>query len=185
MSNVYDSFHSFYFSGKGNIVPHAEFNYYLDPEAVFIILNSLIRRILILPLDAYDEQISSVQKFKHSFIGLFYQSFIFHLQKWRFEVVGKVNGPNVDLLNKVEILPYRTQAIYGPFDAFAVAAFLFPKKIIEKCNPYNATMELNENSNHTRGEMFVNHRSTDYNVFVIEKISSDAFKNIMLWAANY
>lgn len=97
--------------------------------------------------------------------------------------MGKVNGSNVELLNEVEILPYRKKTNYHPHDAFTAASFLFPEKMIQKRNPYNATMELH--GYYTRGEMFVNRQSTNYNVFIIEQISGDDFKKIMLWAANY
>lgn len=50
------------FVGMGNVVPTAEFNFYMDSEAVSIILNSLIRPIMIFPLDAYDPQLSTVRK---------------------------------------------------------------------------------------------------------------------------
>lgn len=38
-------------SGRGNIVPAAEFNFYKDPESVYIVLNSLKCPMTILPLD--------------------------------------------------------------------------------------------------------------------------------------
>lgn len=38
-------------SGRGNIVPAAEFNFYHDPEAVFIVLNYLKCPMTILPLE--------------------------------------------------------------------------------------------------------------------------------------
>lgn len=39
------------FKGRGNIIPTAEFNFYSDPEAVYIVLHSMIPSITILPLD--------------------------------------------------------------------------------------------------------------------------------------
>lgn len=100
-----------------------------------------------------------------------------------FIVLGKVTCLNVELLNEIEIFPYRKKKNYWPHDAFTAASFLFPEKKIQKCNPYNATMELH--GYYTRGEMFVNRQSTDHNVFIIEKISGDEFKAAMLWAANF
>lgn len=97
--------------------------------------------------------------------------------------MGKVNGPNVQLLNEIEILPYRNKKIYDTYDTFTAAAFLFPERMIQKCNQYKALMELH--GYYTRGEMFVNRQSTDYNVFIIEKICGDEFKKIMLWTANF
>lgn len=37
--------------GRGNVMPTAEFNIFRDPESAYIILNSLISSITILPLD--------------------------------------------------------------------------------------------------------------------------------------
>lgn len=37
--------------GRGNVVPGVEFNFYRDPESVYIVFNSLISSITILPLD--------------------------------------------------------------------------------------------------------------------------------------
>lgn len=45
------TFSSLPFSGRGNIVPTAEFNFYHDPEAVFIVLNYLKSAITILPIE--------------------------------------------------------------------------------------------------------------------------------------
>lgn len=98
--------------------------------------------------------------------------------------MGKVDGPNVQLLNQIELLPYQNRTFYDIYDALAVAALLFPKIIIQKQNPFNAAMELHGN-HHTRGEMFVNRQSTDYNVLIIEKVFNEEFKKLLLWAANY
>lgn len=37
--------------GRGNIMPAAEYNVFKDPESAYIVLNSLISSITILPLD--------------------------------------------------------------------------------------------------------------------------------------
>lgn len=58
--------HSFQLIARGNVVPAAEFNYYLDPEAAFIVLNSLIRPITVLPLDVFNNQFTTVQRFENS-----------------------------------------------------------------------------------------------------------------------
>lgn len=95
--------------------------------------------------------------------------------------MGKVNQTNVKLLNKIEKMALRYD--FKPYDAIAAAALLFPETTIETMNKYNATMELT--GQYTRGQMFINPLSTDYNVRIIEKISEDEFKRIMLWTANY
>lgn len=95
----------------------------------------------------------------------------------------KVNHTNVQLLNEVEKIAFRNDKFYLPFDLFASAAFLFPDKVIQVMSEQNATMEIA--GQYTRGELIINHLSTDYNVKIIEKISEEAFKMAMSWAAEY
>lgn len=96
-------------------------------------------------------------------------------------MLGKLTGPNVQLLNEIEKFPYRNATDYWPYDAFTTAAFLFPEKIVQKWNPYRAMIKLHGYD--TRGEMIAHRQNTDYNVFVIERVFGDEFKKIMLWAA--
>lgn len=42
-------FFLFYLAGKGNVVPSAEFNFYFDPEAAYVVLNELCCPITIVP----------------------------------------------------------------------------------------------------------------------------------------
>lgn len=95
--------------------------------------------------------------------------------------MGEVNQTNVKLLNKIEKKALRYD--FKPYDAIAAAALLFPETTIETMNEYNATMELT--GQYTRGQMFINPLSTDHNVKIIEKMSEDEFKKIMLWTANF
>lgn len=41
----------FMISGRGNVAPAVEFNFYRDPESVFIVLESLKGAVTVLPLD--------------------------------------------------------------------------------------------------------------------------------------
>lgn len=108
---------------------------------------------------------------------------MFKLQDWRLNVVGKSLHPNVQLLTEIEKISYEAynETVYLPFDTFTAGAFLFPNDLIQKTNRYNATMELH--GLYTRGQMIVNRQSKDTNVLIIEKISEDEFKRIMLWTA--
>lgn len=105
------------------------------------------------------------------------------LQDWRFNVLGQVNQTNVQLLDQVEEIAYQNLPSYNPYDAFATAAFLFPKQVIQVMKPFNATIELA--GRETRGEMIVNRQSTVYNVNVVQKISQKAFMRIQLRAAKF
>lgn len=86
-------------------------------------------------------------------------------------------------LNEIEEIAMKNDDLFLPFDTFTAAAFLFPERMIKVMHQYNATMELT--GSHTRGQLIVDFLSTDYNVNIIEKISEDEFKQIMLWTANY
>lgn len=103
-------------------------------------------------------------------------------QSWRFNILGKVNGPNVKLLNEVELKTYGNETVYEALDEFATASFLFPEKMIQKVHRYNATVILNGS---LRSALVVNPLSKDYNVCIIRKVSAYEFKKIMVWAANY
>lgn len=103
-------------------------------------------------------------------------------QDWRFNILGKVNGPNVKLLNEVEVKTYGNEELYTPIDQFAAASFLFPKKLVQHSHLYNATVILKGSH---RSVMTINPLSKDYNVNIIRKISAREFKRIMIWTANY
>lgn len=104
---------------------------------------------------------------------------------WRFNILKDVDQPNVQFLNQVEEIAHTSYGdeYYLSMDFFAVAAFLFPEKVVQTMTPYSATMELSGSL--TRGQMIINHASKDYNVNVIEKISVEEFKKILLWTAHY
>lgn len=96
--------------------------------------------------------------------------------------MGKINGPNVELLNEIEIKTYGNETEYAALDEFATASFLFPGKMIQEAQPYDATVLLNGS---VRSELVVNPLSKVDNVCIIRKVSAYQFKKIMEWAANY
>lgn len=98
-------------------------------------------------------------------------------------MLGKVNQENVQLLNEVDRIAFVNSVRFLPFDAFTSAAFLFPDKVITKSNRRNVIMELQ--GLYARGQMVIDHLSEDYNVNIIEEISEEEFKQIMLWTAHY
>lgn len=97
--------------------------------------------------------------------------------------MGKVNHTNVQLLNEVEQIVYRNEVMFKSFDSFAAASFLFPASMIEKTQRYNVTVELQ--GFHTRGQTLINHQSHGFNANIIQKISENEYKRIMMWTANY
>lgn len=105
------------------------------------------------------------------------------LKNWRFDVLGRVNQTNVQLLNEVEKFAFRNASIFKSFDSFTAASFLFPALVIEEKKRYNVTVELQGYL--TRGQTIVNHLSHDFNANIIQKISETDYKRIMMWTANY
>ncbi|XP_031639008.1 uncharacterized protein C1683.06c-like [Contarinia nasturtii] len=148
------------YQGKGNALRGSEYNFFKDPEAAYILLNSLNCPITILPIESPESVNITLE--------------------WRFNVLGKVDNENVQLLNKVEQIAFRNSERFEPFDALLVASFLFPECIRQQ-NRYNATIELQ--GIHTRGQMVFDRSSSDYNVNVVEMVHEDKFKEILLWAA--
>lgn len=98
-------------------------------------------------------------------------------------MVGKIKQENVQLLNKVDIIPSRNKQFYTPIDAFTAASFLFPDNVIQKMNKYNASVELE--GHRTRGQTVIDHSSKVYNIMAIEQIDASEFKKIMLWTADF
>lgn len=75
-SSVYDILRFLKPSARGNVVPAAEFNYYLDPEAAFIVLNSSIRPITILPLDVFNNQFTTVKQLRQFHLLNYFASYM-------------------------------------------------------------------------------------------------------------
>lgn len=104
-------------------------------------------------------------------------------QDWRFNVLGQISHPFVQLLNQAEQIAFLKGGFFWSYDAFAAAAFIFPKKVVKEMRSFNATIELS--GRYTRGEMIVDSSSTEYNVNIIERISEKEVKRILLWATNF
>ncbi|XP_055301164.1 nucleoside hydrolase-like [Sitodiplosis mosellana] len=148
--------------GRGNALAGSEFNFYMDPEAANIALNSLKCPMTIVPLECASEIDISLD--------------------WRFNVLGSVDHTNVQLLNEIEQIAYRGKQFYTPFDSLLVAVFLFPEKCIQTKYNYHATVELQ--GLHTRGQIVFNLNSSKHNVCVIETVYQEETKTLLLWAAN-
>lgn len=104
------------------------------------------------------------------------------LQEWRFNVLGKANCENVQLLNKIEAFCYRDYTYYAPCDGVLAAAFLFPQKCIEVKRQYHVTVELH--GQHSRGQMILDHMGKyKHNATIVERMDVEEIKNALLWAA--
>ncbi|XP_055306455.1 nucleoside hydrolase-like [Sitodiplosis mosellana] len=152
--------------GIGSIKPCADFNFYMDPEAAHIVLNSLTCPITTLPLEC----------------GLV-QNLNIPLD-WRFNVLANVNAndKNLTLLNEIERIRFRGRLSYVPYDALLTAVFLFPERCIRTKNQCNATVELH--GSHTRGQTVIDRRNSNYNVTIIEQVYEEEFKNSLVWTVS-
>ncbi|KAJ8966093.1 hypothetical protein NQ317_008768 [Molorchus minor] len=142
----------------GNITSAAEYNFYMDPEAAYIVLESLKCPIIILPWE-------TCLLPKISF-------------EWRYNVLGD-RTPALDLLTKAEKKVYFNYDFWTPCDAFLCFCFLDPEKYITRKIQHHATIELH--SGYTRGQVVLDHlKNKPPNVTIIENFDSQLFKDIIL-----
>ncbi|KAH8344656.1 hypothetical protein KR067_002367 [Drosophila pandora] len=161
------------YQGKGNVSKSAEFNFMMDPEAAHITLENIKKPALILPWEPCID-------------GEFGVSL-----DWRLNVLGAVNHPFVELLTKVErsMLVPRGFEKWLSCDSLLSAAYLFPEAMIADQKEFYATVELS--GVHTRGQMVLDHlrgRKVDsihgkkFNMKVIRRLHSEAYRTIVSWA---
>ncbi|CAH0558071.1 unnamed protein product [Brassicogethes aeneus] len=142
-------------SGKGNTTPTAEYNFFVDPESVHIVLQSLACPITILPWETLLESTVSYQ--------------------WRYSTLGK-KSEAFKLLNRMEKAINRpNKETWRCFDAVLACAFLNPDNFITRKTKYHATIDLHEN----RGQVILNQEKT-HNVMIIEAFNTEKFKEILL-----
>lgn len=146
--------------GVGNITRAAEFNFYCDPEAAFIVLQSSKPLIKLLPL----ETVRSSKPIPKT---------------WRFDVIGKFNNKITNFLNPIEEKAYKKFDEWTPFDTFCAAAFIDPSIALRTEN-FHMTIELS--GIFTRGQVIIDHiNEVNYkNVTVIEEIDVEKFKLLVM-----
>uniref|UniRef100_A0A336MYK3 CSON010048 protein n=1 Tax=Culicoides sonorensis TaxID=179676 RepID=A0A336MYK3_CULSO len=146
--------------GVGNITRAAEFNFYCDPEAAFIVFQSAKCQIKLLPL----ETVRNSDKIPIS---------------WRFnELTRNINNKITQLLDPIEKKAYKNWNYWSPFDTFCAAYFIDPT-IARKTEDFHMTIELN--GLFTRGQVVIDHldQQTYKNVTVIEEIDVEKFKMLI------
>ncbi|XP_066998055.2 nucleoside hydrolase [Anabrus simplex] len=149
--------------GVGNITAAAEFNFFSDPEAAYIVIENMKCPITIFPYEA---------ALRHG--GIPY--------KWRKEVLGALRTPQMELLNKVErvILERELYGVWSRCDPIAAALAIDPAIIVEKSKCF-VTVELH--GQHTRGAMVVDHLcrlNKEPNVTVVKKIDIEEYKKVLM-----
>jgi len=146
----------------------AEFNFFTDPDAAYVVLNNSKCKLTIVPWEACMEQSIEIP------------------MSFRFNEIANIKSFVTDLMNPVDeaIFKPKNKAMWNSCDAFLVAVFLLKDKAIEKLRKCFASVELNGEM--TRGQVVIYHQTgseKEYNVTMIENIKSESCKNLLLWTA--
>ncbi|XP_054014099.1 pyrimidine-specific ribonucleoside hydrolase RihA-like [Hylaeus anthracinus] len=149
-------------TAQGNITPQAEFNFYMDPESVHIVLNCNKKPLWLLPWETC------------------LKSYISH--EWRQKVFGQIEKPCIQLMNDIEDGCSKTRKKHFPTyivcDAILAGILLRPK-IAQDVVEYHADIELS--GNRTRGQVVLDHLlSNKPNVFLIQRFDSEMFKDLLI-----
>lgn len=146
--------------GVGNITRAAEFNFYCDPEAAFIVLQSSKSLIKLLPFETVRHS-NPIPK------------------SWRFNVIGKIENKITKFLNPIEEKGFKNYEYWTPFDTYCAASFIDPS-IVRRTEDFHMTIELN--GLFTRGQVVIDHiGEVNYkNVTVIEEVDVEKFKSLVM-----
>lgn len=121
---------------------------------------------------------------KHCCKNIF-KTCLYFFQDWRYNVLGKVNNPAIELVTKAEkTLEFynRESEIWVTCDVLIVVSYLFPKSIT-KVSEHNATVELQ--GLHTRGQLVLDHlKKNATNVTIVESVDEEAVMSALWNAAN-
>lgn len=151
----------------GNVTKAAEFNFFTDPEAAQIVLDTLQCPIQMVPWETCTERGLTIP------------------MKWRLEVLGALDNDITKLLNALDHVIYvkREKIYFKPCDALLTAVFLCPEAV-EVAADWHASVELN--GRHTRGQLVLDHlKANKSNVQIVEKVDEELFKKILLWTVGH
>jgi inosine-uridine nucleoside N-ribohydrolase len=154
--------------GVGNIKPGIEFNFYVDPEAAFIVFNSTdtstgdIQPIILLPYESVSER---------NVISM----------DWRMNVLGTLPSSEVELLNNAERYHLGEDILnWGCADCLAVAATV-NSSIIEHSATLYAYVSVDGTL--SRGAVFVDYKGSTgmpHNIIILRDIDVDSYKTLLL-----
>ncbi|XP_019699821.2 uncharacterized protein LOC105189338 [Harpegnathos saltator] len=158
-------------TGQGDI-KHITLNFYSDPESASLVLDNVTKPIYLLPWE-------TCLKSRISY-------------DWRVNILGKVNTPFIQMLNRVEDicqLIRKGRKIgrsldaqhYVISDAILAGIVIRPDMARNICACY-ADVELHGSK--TRGQIVIDRGSMKKNVHLIENFDSETLKQLLLFAVN-
>ncbi|EDS30916.1 inosine-uridine preferring nucleoside hydrolase [Culex quinquefasciatus] len=152
-------------NGVGNVTKSAEFNFWADPEAAHVVLNTVQCPITVLPWETCITQHQSLP------------------MSWRMDVVGNSKNRAVQMLNQVETKCYSHWDKWMPCDAFLAAVFICPE-IIQHSEVFHVDIELTGRL--TRGQMVLDHlKKAKDTTRIVDRIDCEKFKLLMLYSADH
>lgn len=151
--------------GIGNVTAAAEFNFWCDPEAAYVAIHNMKCPITIFPWEA---------AYKYGRIPY----------EWRKNVLGAIESPQAQLMNKVEklMLDREMYGVWSRCDPLAAAILLVPEVATQIKEVY-VSVELH--GLNTRGAMVVDHLQKlgfKPNVTIIERVDLELYKKLLLEA---
>ncbi|GLH11919.1 Uncharacterized protein GBIM_16625 [Gryllus bimaculatus] len=149
--------------GIGNVKPATEFNFFLDPEADFIVFNSSrneSKPIYLVPWEtvAIRDTVS---------------------MDWRLNVFGKVESKYVDFLNKAERIALATDAdseLWISADPVTAAVLLRPDLIVASEQRH---VQAETGGRYGRGATFVGYDAPK-NTVIVKAFDAQRFQNLLL-----
>nr|CAD7447346.1 unnamed protein product [Timema bartmani] len=175
--------------GVGNIAPGIEFNFYMDPEADFIVLNSTDMRVS--PAVSPIQLMPWETVLKRTNISMLANALVMfsstaedgeievRISEWRTKVLGAISTRSMALLNQAESQQLKGEYWYSS-DTFAMAVALNPD-IITSQTLYHANVETQGTK--SRGAVFVDYDNTTdsfKNVRIVQNLDAEELKVFLL-----
>ena len=138
--------------GERNITMCGEFNFHADPEAAKVVIDRMQCPICIVPRETCKNTNISWVSCTNSFsfgnlmaairyfslqCDIIFISQILHSQDWRKHVLGNIDSPQIEFLNRIEEMWYtnRYEDTWIPCDLFTMSVF-FDENIIQESDTY-------------------------------------------------
>lgn len=147
--------------GVGNITRAAEYNFYCDPEAAFVVFQNTRCPIYMLPLET-----ARLMQIPLDF---------------RLNEIASVRNGFTELMNPIETKAFREYTTWVPYDAVAAACFI-DSSLIKKIEHWHVTIELG--GFFTRGQVILDHNHNNTinpkNSHIIEEVDLAKFQEMVL-----